>query len=199
MQARLSALRGRKISVSEKILWIALLLFLLGATVGIYSGGYVQNALDADNGNVLMEYFASIRDGLDGRNFWEAFLNNLLPSVLSALLGTSLIGWILLPAYLMFRGFVLGFSAASTVIMSQQGAARMVFGLLGADAFLVIPSVFVVSAVAIEQSLSLFRRGEGKSRGTRTVFADLLKCLLFAGGVAVVATWIELFLSSRIT
>ena len=199
MQSKLSALRGHRTSVPGKILLISLLLFGLGAAVGIYSGGYVQYAVDGGRDNTLTSYFSSISStGLEGRSFGNCFLNNLLPAVFSAFLGTSLFGWLLLPAYLMYRGFALGFSAATTVIIAKDAAVKTVFGLLGVDAFLIMPCVFVVSALAIDSSLSLYRLSDGSSREKRSFLSGVLKCLLLSGAVALAATFIEVYLSSRL-
>lgn len=134
--------------------------FLCGGILGAAAGGYVKGEAADTLCGFIQGYLSDINSKTPEAGSFIRVLRNTFVFPLSAfLLGTSVIGFLLLPPLAACRGFLLGFSAASVIRVFGSGGKLLIFASYGINALISIPCVFLIAIQAMQISGKLFASG----------------------------------------
>lgn len=134
--------------------------FICGGIIGTAAGGAVSGEAADELCGFIREYVMSINgNGTKAGSLAGAIANIFIFPLLSVLLGSSVIGFLLIPPLIGCRGFLLGFSAASVIRVFGNEGKLLIFAAYGLNALISIPCLFLISIQAMLISGKLFTTG----------------------------------------
>ncbi len=134
--------------------------FVCGGILGTAAGGYVSGEAADELCGFIRGYLLEVNGKVpEAGNLTRILINIYLFPLLSFLLGSSVIGFLLIPPLMGCRGFLLGFSAASVIRVFGNEGKLLIFAAYGLNALITIPCVFLISIQAMQISGRLFASG----------------------------------------
>lgn len=134
--------------------------FICGGLVGTAAGGYLSEEAADELCGFIRGYLLSARGkGPAAVNLSGIMINIYVFPLLTILLGSSVIGFLLIPPLMGCRGFLLGYSAASVIRVFGNEGKLLIFAAYGINALFSIPCVFLIAVQAMKISGKLFASG----------------------------------------
>jgi hypothetical protein len=158
--------------------------FLIGAMIGTAAGGYVSGETGTMLSGTVEEFLGYInKKAIDKNAFPSVLIDAFKFPLVSVFLGTSILGFILLPPLMAARGFYIGFAASALIRAFGPDGRPLVFAAYGIGALITVPCMFILSIQSMQMSGNLFGLTVNGVKGAgiinRRYLINFLICMAF--------------------
>lgn len=173
--------------------------FACGGILGSAAGGYVSGEVSDTLSGVIQNYLSSSSIEMpQAEAFFKVALSSFLFPAIALFLGTSAIGFLLIPPLIAARGFSLGFSAACVIRAFGTDGKLLIFAAYGINAIITTPCLFLISIYAIQISGNIFSSGIIGIKNTgRFGKAFLIKLIVFCL-IILIAVVLDTYLTPQL-
>lgn len=149
-------MKGRPIPeglVPTSVLFVC---FLLAGAAGCAAAAAAGEAGESSLSSYLQSYLSALSGGgAVSPSVWAVIWEMARWPFLVFLLGLTALGAVALPAVFCLRGFLLAYAIASFARVFGREGLLLAFGVFGVTAFVAIPALFALGAVAFPASLRM--------------------------------------------
>lgn len=171
--------------------------------IGIAMGAVTIKILNIEQKNEIILFINSFFKIIEGNTFdsisifKQGAIDNFKTIILIWITGIVIIGFIVIPMVILFRGFAMGFTVG--FLINEYGFKGFLFSILGIlpHNLLIIPSIISIASIGMAMSISNFKKKGLNIRGKSLYFniIDYSVLILFFSIFILTGCLIEAYIS----